>query len=96
MENGVIYNTTVIGVPVFLEGDFYLASFKSDSFKNEKGEDVSYAWVKLSDGFDSFKVVAPNDLKLDGVVLRQKYHCLFTVSENDKKLRIVGIYDIKK
>ena len=95
MENG-IYNKTVAGVPIFLEGDFYLSSFKSDSFVNDKGETVNYSWVKLTDGYDNFKVVAPNDLGLDGVALRQKYHCYFTVGENDKKLRIVGLYDIKK
>ena len=95
MENG-IYNKTVAGVPIFFEGDFYLSGFKSDSFPDENGKMINYAWVKLSDQYDNFKVVAPNDLGLDGVPLRQKYHCLFTVGENDKKLRIVGLYDIKK
>lgn len=95
MENG-IYNKTVAGVPIFFEGDFYLSAFKSDSFTDENCKVINFAWVKLSDGFDSFKVVAPNDLGLDGVALRQKYHCLFTIGENDKKLRIVGLYDIKK
>ena len=95
MENG-IYNRTVAGQPVFFEGDFYLSAFKSDEFTNDKGEIVKYAWVKLSDGYDNFQVVAPNDLGLDGVALRQKYHCIFTVGERDKKLRIIGLYDLKK
>ena len=91
MENG-IYNRTVAGQPVFFEGDFYLSAFKSDEFTNDKGEVVKYAWVKLSDGYDNFQVVAPNDLGLDGVALRQKYHCVFTVGERDKKLRIIVIH----
>lgn len=92
-----IFNNLIKSMECFLEGDFKLKQHELSTFTNNDGNEVNYAWAKLSTGEDSFVVSVPaNNYDLEKADVNNWYHCYFSVGEKNKKIYLIGLKPMER
>ena len=88
-----IYNETEAGKLPLIEARLLLVGFNNGEFPDKYGKMIPYSEAELSNGIKSFKVGLAVGHDLDKVPLGCEYLCKFSVDK--KKIRLIGVYDIK-
>lgn len=89
-----IFNVCEVGKLPMIESECILVGFENKTFTDDKGKDVHYADVTLSNGLQTFVVSCTADHGLNTIELGRPYLCKFFI--NKKRIKLIGLYDLKK